>query len=209
MYAVAVAARQVSSVNVKYGYLTVCKSALLALPKPVECRVVGSLLKYVGGNIKPVAYKQLQNLLHRLPALRKTMCVHNCCIFPLHEDDMLGVAYTGSLEAKSQPIAVGEAAQWNQWLIHIHGNAECKERQFFIRHFSKNDYLLVRHGVRVVRRSKLPPLLTRHALPVIEDQHGNVALIPHFKYKNRDFGISAKVEHKPLITLESIIKQYD
>lgn len=203
------AARKVSSVDVKYGYLTVNKSALLALPKPVICRVVGSLLKYVSGNIKPVVYKQLQNLLHRLPGLEKTMCVHNCCIFPLHEEDMLGVAYTGKWEAKSQPIAPGETVQWNQWLIRIHGNAECKDRQFFIRHFSKNDYLFVRHGVRVVRRSKLPPLLTRHALPVIEDQHGNVALIPHFRYKNRDFGVSAKVDYKPLITLDSIIKQYD
>lgn len=210
MYAVATAAKKVSHVNTKYGYVTMHKTSLLALPNPVVCRVVGSLLKYVSSNIKPVAYKQLLNLVGKLPGLEKTLCVHSCCVFPVSED-LLGVAYSINWEAKPHPITVGELVQWNMWrieLLPVFGYAGCKDRKFFIRSFTKNDYLFVRRGVRVVRRSKLPPVLARYALPVIEDQHGNVALIPHFKYKNRDFGISADVDYNPLITLD-IIQQYD
>lgn len=213
LYAVAGATRKVVSINVKYGYVVVHKPGLLALPRPVSKRVVGSLLKHISCNIKPVPYRQLDELMSQLPNLEKNMCVHGCCIFPVESEDVLGIASAVNWDIKPQPISVGESVLWsNRWtieLLPVFGSSTHQKRRFFIRNFMKHDYVLVRRGVRVVRRAKLPPVMTRCTLPVIEDQDGNVALIPHFKYKNRDFGISATVHYTPRLTVDSIVDQYD
>lgn len=209
----AAATKKVASINLKYGYVVVHKPALLALPKPVSRRVVGSLLKYVSANIKPVAYRQLEDFMLQLPDLDKNICVHGCCMFPLADEGALGIASAVHWDIKPQSISVGESVHWsNRWtieLLPVFGSTPYREKQYFIRNFVKSDYVLVRRGVRVVRRAKLPPVMTRCTLPVIEDQDGKVALIPHFKYKNRDFGISATVCFNPHLTLDSIVNQYD
>lgn len=209
----ATATKKVASINVKYGYVVVHKPALLALPKPVSKRVVGSLLKYVSANIKPVAYRQLEGLMLQLPDLDKNICLHGCCMFPTDDEGAFGIASAVNWDIKPQPISIGESVHWSdRWtieLLPVFGSAPYQERRFFIRNFMKNDYVLVRRGVRVVRRAKLPPVMTRCMFPVIEDQDGNVALIPHFKYRNRDFGISATVRYNPQLTLDSIVNQYD
>lgn len=205
------AVKEVTSIDMKYGYVTVNKSALMTLPKPVWSRAIATLLQYVSANIRPVTYKQLQYLLAKLPDLQKTISLHGCCVFPLRTG-VLGVSAI-MWEIKPQPITIGEPMHWsNKWNVQIlpaSGSTQCKDRKYFVRSFIKADYAFVRRGVRMVRSAKLPPVLARYALPVIMDQDGKVALIPHFKYRNRDFGISATVRHNPLLTLDSIVQQHD
>jgi hypothetical protein len=200
--------------DTEYGYMKIRKSALLALPHPVMGRVMSSLIKYVSGDIKPVGYRQLKNLPQKLLCLKKTLCVHHCYIFSMHEEeeDLLGMVHAIKEQwPKPHPIAIGESVQWNNWLVTVMSDAAALKdtKQFYIRSFTDNDYTFVRHGVRVVRQFKLPPVRARYSLPVIEDEDRNVALIPHFRYKNRDFGVSAKVDYSPPINLDTIINECD
>jgi hypothetical protein len=206
VFAVATAAKAVINVNPVYGYVTLRKSAFLALPRPVAHEVVGSVVQYFNANTKFLTYRELQDL-HKVMRLGRTSCLYNCNIFPIHNEDFFGVSHMKQEEP--HPIKVGESVQWNQWSVTVspeNSGQESKETQFYIRNFTKTDQHLLRFGVRVVKSFKLPPVLSRYSLPVIEDRHGHVVLIPHFRYKDKDFGISAKVKHQPPIALDAIVK---
>ncbi len=115
------AAEKVTKLNTKYGYVILHKPALLALPKPVLSRVVGALLRYVSADTRPVGYKQLESLTSMLPRLEKTVSVHGCSVFPLHSEDLLGMAARSKVsQIKPHPITVGESLHWNnKWVIKL------------------------------------------------------------------------------------------
>lgn len=205
------AVRGVSKVNTRYGYVVVHRKALIALPKPIVCRVMGALLKYVSVDLRPVKYKHLDTVLMKLPTLEKMVSVHGTLLFPLDENTLGIAAAVTSHGVKPHPIAIGQSLHWNKrWIVNLVQTPDCNasQHQFFVRHFNTNDHIYVRRGVRVVRSAKLPPVMTRLTLPVIIDESGNVVLIPHFKYRNREYGVSATVHYRPLITFEYLANQY-
>lgn len=200
-------------VHAKYGYVTVDKATLLELPKPVLWRVFSALLKYVSSDIRPVGYKQLDHLVSNISSEKKVFSLHHCCVFTLPKKGTIGIcSATSGYHRPPHPISVGQPLLWDsRWEIHLFSapGSEQSDRQYFVRHFHMDDGVLARRGIRAVRSAVLPPVLTRLALPVIVDQDGTVALIPHFKYTNRTFGLSANVQYKPQLALDCVVNQHE
>lgn len=204
--------------NTKYGYVCLNRPSLLQLPKPILREVMNTLLKFVSADISPVRPNILDNLISDLPNLNTnaTTMLHNCFVFLLDQDTVCMTIATSATDAhliKPVPIVVGEQQHWiGKWMIELSPLSETSQaktvrKQYLVRPFNnKRDAHLLRHGVRVIRSAKLPPLKTRSALPVVADEDGNVVAIPHFNYNNRIYGIKASVKYNPLISLDYALK---
>ena len=205
--------KKLTVVHVKYGYVTVDKDTLLGLPKPVLWRVFSALLKYVSSDIRAVGYKQLDHLISNINS-GKVFSIHHCCVFTLPKKGTIGIcSATNGYHRPPHPISIGQPLLWdNRWEINLFSTAPSSnqaDKQYFVRHMHMDDGVIIRRGVRAVRGTVLPPLLTRWALPVIMDQDGTVALIPHFKYTDRTFALSANVQYKPRLTLNCVVNQHE
>ncbi len=209
--------KKLAFINTKYGYLEVDKWALLNLPRPILRRVLGALLKYVSANPKSVAYNPMRFLMAELPSLekgeggRKSLQGHECFVYAMN-NGRLGISGAAMLmrEVKPEPIKVGEPLHWDKrWEILLYSltGRFNPHRRYYVRHLNSNDVSLGRVGVRAIRRTRLPPLHARRALPVIIDEEGKVVTIPHLKYVDKSHGLVAKVKYKPLISMDAVINQ--
>lgn len=171
---------------------------------------MSTLLKFVSGDINTVRPRVLEKLISDLPNLRvnKTETVHNCYVFLL-SPDKIGVSLAASRKRQAS-VRVGEELHWiGKWMIELSPLPEktLSSEEFFVRPFNyKRDAILLRRGVRVIRRTKLPHCRTWASLPVVTDQEQHVVAIPHFKYNNRTYGIEALVRYCPLISLDYAYK---
>lgn len=168
----------------------------------------------MSANPRPVRQCMLDDFISDLPnlTLNKTVTLHSSFVFLSNQDTVcISKAVQGTdAICRPVPIKVGEQLHWiGKWKIELSplSGTTVSNRQYFVRPYNnKKDALLLRYGVRVVRGSKLPPIKTRVALPVVTDEEGKVVAIPHFKYNNRIYGIKVTVHYHPLISLDHACK---
>lgn len=195
-------------VDTKYGYVIVKKSALLKLSTPALRRVLCSLVQYVSVDTSSISYKVMAQVISALPNLQKTITMQKCLVFPLDRNEIgiCGASKIIALDQQPVPITLGQRIhfmkKWEIELCPLPGMAPSNE-QYFVRLFNDEDYTKFRHGAR---RNKLPPLQTRTTLPVVIHKDGTLVSIPHFKYTNMNHKVEAKVQYKPLVSLNDVLR---
>lgn len=212
-YAVVQVVKSIPVVNSTYGYVTFKKKELVQLPKPIVRRTLSVLAQYMSGEIKITSCSQLQTTWTSLFHLDKTVSLHKALVSPIKtkggHDVVVCSAIDFAYKAKLTSVAVDQHVHWDKWDIFLkqikRRSTQDKEEKYFVRNFRMTDSELVRRGIRVVRSSILPPVMVRTSFPVILDEAHNVVAIPHFKYLDRRYGVSAVVKYKPPLSLDFIV----
>ena len=212
-------------VHHRYGYVSVNRERLVQLPKPIVWRVLNILAQFVSGELKSTKYRELSSNWNSLLRLDKAITFRKAIVCPVTGKGkqsvyVCGIVHPLERKAKVKSISVGETLLWNKWEIKLNflstsskppqKQAAIQDKKYFVRNYSLRwDSQFVRRGVRVVRSAVLPPVFVRANFPVIIDESDQVVAIPHFKYLDRRYGVTARVEHKPPLSLDFIINQHE
>ena len=210
---------RLATINTKYGTLTFDSSSYQSLNPYIARNVLATWLRYVSSSGSSINRYGLQKL-HELVTQEKTVSDtnNNCILIPLPRERRFMIAKQKPMSgrARKTPIRVGETILWdNRFRVTLserEGPGPGRERNklddsrvFFVRNFLVSDHTYVTRGVRKVKGTVLVHPHVRGGLPVVEDDTGAVALIPHFRVVNHMAGVECKVTFAPQWTMRQLL----